>query len=71
MVHSGYEASAVNHTFSGWGAGIVATVKAMMATPYVDPDAAAKLAEERKKPHGPLVQLGIAGPAREREALTV
>ncbi|MGD9690300.1 MAG: adenosyl-hopene transferase HpnH [Phycisphaerales bacterium] len=67
MVHSGYEASAVNHTFSGWGAGIWATIKAMMATPYVDPDAAAQLAEEAKKPHGPLVQLGIETKIKRRE----
>ena len=35
-------------------------MKAMLSSSYVDPDAAAKLAEEAKKPHGPLVQLGIS-----------
>jgi hopanoid biosynthesis associated radical SAM protein HpnH len=70
MVHSGYEASAVNHTFSGLG-GLFATVKAMMASSYVDPDAAAKLAEEAKKPHGPLVQLGISVRKTEAEPQAV
>lgn len=58
MVHCGYETPAVNHTFSSIG-GLIATVKAMLASNYVDQDAAARLAEEAKRPHGPLVQLGI------------
>lgn len=70
MVHSGYEASAVNHTFSSFG-GIWANVKAMLFDRYANPAAQRRLEEERSKPHGPmahLVQLGIARDvARELE----
>lgn len=62
MVHSGYEATAVNHTFSSFG-GLVATVKAMVFNAYANPGAKERLAEEARKPHGParhLVQLGLA-----------
>ena len=59
MVHCGYEPSAVDHTFASFG-GLFGTVKAMLASSYVNPDAAARLAEEAKKPHGPLVQLGVS-----------
>jgi hopanoid biosynthesis associated radical SAM protein HpnH len=62
MVHSGYEASAVDHTFSSFG-GLFATVKAMVFNAYANPSAKSRLAEEAKKPHGPalhLVQLGLA-----------
>jgi len=62
MVHSGYEASAVHHTFSSFG-GMAATVKAMVFNAYASPRAQAGLAREAKKPHGPsrhLVQLGLA-----------
>src|SRR6202166_386743 len=38
MVHSGYEASAVDHTFSGIG-GLWATVKSMLAGTYEDAEA--------------------------------
>jgi len=68
MVHSGYEASAVDHTFSSFG-GMFATVKAMLFNAYANPGAAKRLDEEARKPHGParhLVQLGLAevvGPA--------
>lgn len=58
MVHCGYEPSAVDHTF-GALSGLWGTVRAMMSSSYVDPSAAAMLAEEAKKPHGPLVQLGL------------
>jgi hopanoid biosynthesis associated radical SAM protein HpnH len=70
MVHCGYEPSAVDHTFASLG-GMFGTIKAMLSSSYVDPDAAAKLAEEAKKPHGPLVQLGIGvkSKAEEREAV--
>ncbi|MGE3109112.1 MAG: adenosyl-hopene transferase HpnH [Phycisphaerales bacterium] len=68
MVHCGYEPSAVDHTFSSF-AGMWGTIKAMLSSSYVDPEAAAKLAQESKKPHGPLVQLGVTlsskAPARE------
>ena len=62
MVHSGYEATAVNHTFSSFG-GLVATVKAMVFNAYSNPGSKERLAEEARKPHGParhLVQLGLA-----------
>lgn len=58
MVHCGYEPSAVDHTFASLG-GLFGTVRAMLASSYVNPEAAAALAEEAKKPHGPMVQLGI------------
>ncbi|MBX3385402.1 MAG: adenosyl-hopene transferase HpnH [Phycisphaeraceae bacterium] len=58
MVHCGYEPSAVDHTFASFG-GLFGTVRAMLASSYVNPDAAAALAEEARKPHGPMVQLGI------------
>jgi hopanoid biosynthesis associated radical SAM protein HpnH len=62
MVHSGYEASAVNHTFASFG-GLLATVKAMVFNTYANPVARRKLDEEKTRPHGPiahLVQLGFA-----------
>jgi hopanoid biosynthesis associated radical SAM protein HpnH len=62
MVHSGYEASAVNHTFASFG-GLFATVKAMLFNTYANPAAKRRLDGEKGKPHGPvaaLVQLGIA-----------
>lgn len=62
MVHSGYEASAVDHTFASFG-GMFATVKAMLFDTYASPRARKSLVEASKKPHGPrahLVQLGLA-----------
>ena len=58
MVHSGYEASAVDHTFSGLR-GLWATVKAGLSTTYGDPDALAMLNEPVKPVHSynPLVQI--------------
>jgi hopanoid biosynthesis associated radical SAM protein HpnH len=58
MVHSGYEASAMDHTFSGLG-GIWAAAKAMLAGKYEDPDALALLNEPTKPVHAynPLVQI--------------
>src|SRR5215813_4252552 len=64
MVHSGYEASAVNDTFGSlrgfWG-----TVKATFSTSYKDGQAAAMLNEEFRPVHSynPLVQ--IAAPAEQ------
>jgi hopanoid biosynthesis associated radical SAM protein HpnH len=58
MVHSGYEASAVDATFSGLR-GLFATVKSSLSKKYEDPDALAFL-EEPVKPvhaHNPLVQI--------------
>ncbi len=70
MVHCGYEPSAVDHTFSSL-AGMFGTIKAMLASSYVDPQAAAMLAEEAKRPHGPMVQLGISVKSARPEAQTV
>jgi hopanoid biosynthesis associated radical SAM protein HpnH len=58
MVHSGYEASAVDHTFSGLR-GLWATVRAELSTKYGDPDALAMLNEPSKPVHSynPLVQI--------------
>jgi len=58
MVHSGYEASAVDHTFSGLR-GLWATAKAALTTKYDDPDALATLNEPVKPVHSynPLVQI--------------
>lgn len=52
MVHSGYEASAVDYTFSFKG--IFATIRAMLSR-YPDGEAAREVAAE--KAHGPLVQI--------------
>jgi hopanoid biosynthesis associated radical SAM protein HpnH len=58
MVHSGYEASAVDHTFSGLG-GLWATIKAELSTTYADTDALEMLNEPVKPVHAfnPLVQI--------------
>lgn len=71
MVHCGYETTANDFTFSSFR-GLFGTVKAMLASSYVDPDAAAQLAEEAKRPHGPLVQLGVSVPKkRSAERVTI
>jgi len=58
MVHSGYEASAVDHTFSGLG-GFWATIKAEFSTTYADADALEMLNEPVRPVHSfnPLVQI--------------
>jgi len=58
MVHSGYEASAVDHTFSGLR-GLWATVKATFSTTYEDANALAMLNEPVKPVHSynPLIQI--------------
>ncbi len=58
MVHSGYEASAVDHTFSGLR-GLWATAKATLSGKYEDADALALLHEPTKPVHAynPLVQI--------------
>jgi hopanoid biosynthesis associated radical SAM protein HpnH len=58
MVHSGYEASAVDYTFSGLG-GLWTTVKAMFAGSYEDAEALLMLNEPAKPVHSynPLVQI--------------
>jgi hypothetical protein len=68
MVHCGYEPSAVDHTFSSVG-GLLANAKALLFSSYRDEGAAKLLEEEARKPHGPLVQLGISAkqPEQKRE----
>ena len=58
MVHSGYEASAVDHTFSGLR-GLWATARATFSGKYHDPDALALLNEPAKPVHAynPLIQI--------------
>ncbi len=56
MVHCGYEPSAVDHTFAGFG-GMWATIKAMIFNRYANPRAQARLEEEKSKPHGPMALL--------------
>ena len=58
MVHSGYEASAVDHTFSGIG-GLWATIKSGWNTTYSDRDALEMLDEPVEPVHAfnPLVQI--------------
>jgi len=55
MVHSGYEASAVNATFSSLG-GFLATVKATLFTRYRDEEAL-RLLDEPETPVHPLIQI--------------
>jgi len=58
MVHSGYEASAVNDTFSSLG-GFLATVRATLFNKYNDPDSMPG-ASPRPADSGPLVQITAA-----------
>ncbi|TVQ59151.1 MAG: adenosyl-hopene transferase HpnH [Phycisphaerales bacterium] len=67
MVHSGYEASAVDHTFASFG-GMWATVKAMVFNAYANPGAKKRLQEAAKKPHGPLAHLGLTIEGKPFEA---
>lgn len=69
MVHCGYEPTAVDHTFSSFG-GLWGTMKAMVFNRYANPRAKKRLDEEKDKPHGPLVQLGVTveGKPAERGA---
>ncbi len=50
MVHSGYEASAVNDTFNSWK-GFLATVRATFSSKYHDPEAAEMLKQEFRPVH--------------------
>jgi hypothetical protein len=58
MLHSGYEASAVDYTFSF--PGVFATVRAMLFSRYRDADARRRLAAE--KPPASLVQIAAVAP---------
>jgi len=68
MVHCGHEPTAVDHTFSSFG-GVFATLKAMVFNTYANPGAKRRLAEEARKPHGPLdrlVELGLADDVKQK-----
>jgi hopanoid biosynthesis associated radical SAM protein HpnH len=70
MVHSGYEASAVDHTFASIG-GMWANIKAMMFSGgYKDPVAERALQETVGKPHLPVVQVTMNG-SKQRETVEV
>ena len=56
MVHSGYEASAVNDTFSSFG-GFLATVRATLFNKYKDPDSMPGGSPRPSADSGPLVQI--------------
>ncbi len=58
MLHSGYEASAVDYTFSLKG--IFASMRAMMFSRYSDPQAALQVAAE--KPKSSLIQIDAIAP---------
>jgi len=67
MVHSGYEASAVNATFSSLS-GFLATVKATLLPSYRDQEAL-RLLEEPQAPVHPLVQIATTNqPLEETRA---
>ncbi len=59
MVHSGYEASAVNDTF-GSLSGFAATVRATLFDRYNDPDVDDDTPMTPRRSPGPLVQIGAA-----------
>jgi hopanoid biosynthesis associated radical SAM protein HpnH len=59
MVHSGYEASAVNDTF-GSLRGFAATVRATLFDKYADPDVDDDTPMTPRRSAGPLVQIGTA-----------
>ncbi len=67
MVHCGYEPSAVDHTFASFG-GMWGTIKAMIFNTYANPGAKKRLAEEEKKPHGPLAHLGLTVEGKPMQA---
>jgi len=72
MVHSGYEASAVDHGFSSLG-GLLAMAKSfLIGGTYEDAEAKKALAEAGTGPHLPVVTLTMNGVKREsRETVEV
>jgi hypothetical protein len=72
MVHSGYEASAVDHTFSSIS-GLLATAKAVLfGGTYENAEAKKALADSSGSPHLPVVPLTMNGVKREsRETVEV
>ncbi|HTM49077.1 MAG TPA: adenosyl-hopene transferase HpnH [Bryobacteraceae bacterium] len=65
MMHSGYEASAVDYTFTFRG--VLATVRAMLFSRYRDVEAQHQL--ETEKPVSPLVQIGGLGDGPAKSTL--
>jgi len=71
MVHSGYEASAVNDTFGSFK-GFFRTVRATLFSKYTNKAAATELATAaRPAGHGPLVQLNVGAKRASREVEAV
>jgi hopanoid biosynthesis associated radical SAM protein HpnH len=69
MMHSGYEATAVNHTFSSVG-GLWATIKAIFFNGgYVDEEARDRL--DQAPSHGPVVQVSVHGKQPTQETTVV
>jgi len=66
MVHSGYEASAVNQTFGSLG-GLLATARAMLFSTHKNEQALRDLAQPRKSTAPELVQIA----SKEREEVGV
>jgi hopanoid biosynthesis associated radical SAM protein HpnH len=62
MVHSGYEASAVDHTFGSLG-GMVATVKSMLFSKNPNQAALEALGEADNVPHGKPISLTVSAKA--------
>jgi hopanoid biosynthesis associated radical SAM protein HpnH len=62
MVHSGYEASAVDHTFASAG-GLFATIKGMLFSRHPNKAALEALDEPDNVPHGKTVSLTISAAA--------
>jgi hypothetical protein len=65
MLHSGYEASAVDYTFTVRG--VFATVRAMLFSRYRDADAQQQVEQERPQP--PLVQIASAAAGEPKATL--
>jgi hypothetical protein len=73
MVHSGYEASAVDHTLASAG-GLFATIKGMLFSKHPNKAALEALDEPDNVPHGKTISLTISAsraPAEARETAKV
>jgi hopanoid biosynthesis associated radical SAM protein HpnH len=70
MVHSGYEASAVNDTF-GSVKGFFRTVRATLFNSYKNKAAAAELENRKPAGHGALVQVNVSVKRETRQVETV
>jgi hopanoid biosynthesis associated radical SAM protein HpnH len=66
MVHSGYEAAAVDDTFSSWG-GLFRTVRSMVGWKHADPIEAKNLRKPSRPTHAELVQVSLASPRKTEE----